>query len=265
MPIVASGASIGALCVYDAEPYDWTEHDIEILRELAGTVAVELERGALAAELESSTVRLDLGFAAADIGSFDWNLVTNALHWDDRLMELFGYEPETYVPHIDSFSARLHADDRERVEAAIARAVSCCGDYEADYRVVHPDGAVRWVAARGRVLCDPDGTPVRMLGAAYDTTDVHSAAERLGRVLETMSTAFFTLDRRLALHLPQRRGRGDPRAPPRRPGRARALGGLPRPRRDRERHRSTAARWRPGCRSASSSTTRRWTRGSTSA
>ena len=36
-------------------------------------------------------MRLDLGFAAANIGSFDWNLITNALHWDDRLMELFGY------------------------------------------------------------------------------------------------------------------------------------------------------------------------------
>ena len=54
---------------------------------------------------------------------------------------------------------------------------------------------MRWVAARGRVLCDPEGRPVRMLGAAYDTTDVHSAAEHLGRVLETMSTAFITLDR----------------------------------------------------------------------
>ena len=60
---------------------------------------------------------------------------------------------------------------------------------------MHADGTVRWVAARGRVLADPDGRQARMLGAAYDTTDVHSAAERLGRVLETMSTAFFTLGR----------------------------------------------------------------------
>ena len=121
--------------------------------------------------------------------------MTNALHWDDRLMELFGYDAASYVPHIDCFIARLHPDDRERIEAAIASAVERCGDYEADYRVVHADGAVRWVAARGRVLCGPDGRPTRMLGAAYDTTAVHSAAERLGRVLETMSTAFFTLDR----------------------------------------------------------------------
>ena len=117
-------------------------------------VAAELERGALAAELETSTVRLDLGFAAADIGSFDWDLVTDELHWDDRLKELFGYTAETFAPHIDSFSVRLHPDDRARVEAAIARAIDSCGDYEADYRVVHPDGTVRWVAARGRVLAD---------------------------------------------------------------------------------------------------------------
>ena len=103
----------------------------------------------------------------------------------------------------------MHPDDRSRVEAAIARAVERCGEYEADYRVVHPDGAVRWVAARGRVLCDPEGRPVRMLGAAYDTTAVHSAAERLGRVLETMSTAFLTLDRDWTLHLRQRRRRAD--------------------------------------------------------
>ena len=111
-------------------------------------------------------------------------------------MELFGYTRETFAEHIDSFSARACIPTTaSRVEAAIARAVERCGDYEADYRVVHPDGTVRWVAARGRVLCDPEGRPVRMLGAAYDTTAVHSAAERLGRVLETMSTAFITLDR----------------------------------------------------------------------
>jgi PAS domain S-box-containing protein len=195
LPIDVAGARVGVLSVHHGEPRQWTRHDTETLRALAGTVAAELERGALAAELESSTVRLDLGFAAADIGSFDWNLVTNALHWDDRLMELFGYASEPYVPHIDSFSVRLHPDDRAKTEAAINRAVQSLGEYEADYRVVHPDGTVRWVAARGRVLGDEHGRPARMLGAAYDTTAVHSASERLGRVLETMSTAFFTLDR----------------------------------------------------------------------
>ena len=157
VPVDAAGARVGVLCVYDREPAGWTDQDVEIVQELAGAVGVELEHRALAAELQTSSVRLDLGFAAADIGSFDWNLVTNALHWDDRLMELFGYESETYVPHIDSFSVRLHPADRQRTEAAIARAIESCGEYAADYRVVHPDGSVRWVAARGRVLRGQDG------------------------------------------------------------------------------------------------------------
>ena len=54
VPIDVAGARVGVLCVYDAEPHQWTRHDTETLRELAGTVAAELERGALAAELESS-------------------------------------------------------------------------------------------------------------------------------------------------------------------------------------------------------------------
>ncbi|MDA0183927.1 SpoIIE family protein phosphatase [Solirubrobacter phytolaccae] len=192
--IDADGHRVGVLCVYDAQEFAWTEHDQDLLKELAAAVAAELERGSLAAELEDSTARLDLGFAAADIGSFDWDLQTDALHFDDRLLELFGYTLETWTPHIDSFSVRLHADDLPRTQAAIAKAIEHCGDYEADYRVVHADGSTRWVAARGRVLCDERGKPARMLGAAYDTTAVHSAAERLGRVLETMSTAFMTLD-----------------------------------------------------------------------
>src|SRR3954454_17477115 len=199
VPIETDDARIGVLCVYDEEPFEWTAHDVDVLRELATTVAAELQRGALAAELETSTVQLDLGFAAANIGSFDWDLKTDALHFDARLIELFGYAQATYVPHIESFNVRVHADDRERVGGAIASAIERCGDYQAEYRVVHPSGAIHWDAARGRVLCDDDGEPARMLGAAFDTTAVHSAAERLGRALETMSTAFLTLDQTLRI------------------------------------------------------------------
>src|SRR5262245_16959975 len=51
VPIESGGARIGVLCVYDEEPFEWTTHDLDVLRELATTVAAELERGALAAEL----------------------------------------------------------------------------------------------------------------------------------------------------------------------------------------------------------------------
>src|SRR3954447_22882602 len=130
VPIEAAGARVGVLAVYDPEPFAWTAHDVDVLRELAGAVGAELERGALAAELETSTVRLDLGFAAANIGGFDWDLKTGVLHWDERLTELFGF-----VPRIEAFWDAVHAEDRVRVEAAVQRAVDTCGEYSADYRI----------------------------------------------------------------------------------------------------------------------------------
>ncbi len=140
VPIEIDGLRVGVLCVYDAQPFDWTRHDVDVLRELASTVAAELERGRARRGARDEHVRLDLGFAAANIGSFDWDLDTDALHFDARLIELFGYTPQTYVPHIESFNVRVHPDDRERVNGAIARAIERCGEYEADYRVVHPGG-----------------------------------------------------------------------------------------------------------------------------
>ena len=95
--------------MYDEEEFTWTEHDRELLRELAAAIAGELERGSLAAELKDSTARLTLGFAAANIGSFDWDLSTNALQFDDR-----------WIPDLDAALDEL----RERYgSSAITRAV----------------------------------------------------------------------------------------------------------------------------------------------
>ena len=180
----------------------------------------------------------------------------------DGALRLHGARP-TSRTSTRSRSACTRTTAPRRRRRSTARS-SRCGDYEADYRVVHPDGTVRWVAARGRVLADQDGRPARMLGAAYDTTDVHSAAERLGRVLETMSTAFFTLDRDWRFTYVNA-------AAERMLGRRAATSSATSSGRStttstgRRAASTTAPRWRPASRAASSSSTRRWTRTSTSA
>ena len=132
---------------------------------------------------------------AAGVGTFDWNLVTGDLVWDDRLVALFGYDDgEDFDGRIEGFFRRIHPDDLPRVNGAIETALAERGEYDAEYRVVLPDGRQRWVAARGRVMAGPDGRPERMLGAAYDTTVARDAEARVARVLESMSTAFFLLD-----------------------------------------------------------------------
>jgi PAS domain S-box-containing protein len=149
----------------------------------------------LSAESAARALQAELAIDAAGIGSFDYDLVTGRLVWDERLIELFGYRQEGFAGTIEAFFARLHPEDVERTAAALQATIDDRGDLDVEYRVVVPGGDTRWVQGRGRVLVDDAGRAVRLLGAAYDTTRQRHGDARVARVLETMGAAFFSLDR----------------------------------------------------------------------
>ena len=147
------------------------------------------------AEGDAGHVLGELAIAAAGIGTFDWDLDRGVLSWDDQLVGLWGYDRDTFDRTIEGFNARVHPHDLPRVSHALQTAIASCGEYEAEFRVVLPDGGTRWVAARGRALDDGTGRARRMLGAAYDTTARQESQARVARVLEAMPTAFYSLSR----------------------------------------------------------------------
>ncbi len=196
VPLIADdGNTVGALCVFAPTPRPWSSSDVTLLQQLAASAVAELELSALTNEYETGRLLWQLAIDAADIGTFDWDLVSGVLNWDDRLVELFGYERDAFPATIEAFNDRLHPDDLPRVTAALDWAVREGGTFTAEYRVLLPDGRTRWIDARGRALRDAGGTTVRVLGAAQDTTRRHEQERRVSRVLESMSAAFYSLDR----------------------------------------------------------------------
>ncbi|MGY1916938.1 SpoIIE family protein phosphatase [Blastococcus sp. SYSU DS0973] len=195
IPLRVTGRPIGALCVYESRPRRWTDRDVALLRQLADSVGTELQLMALTAEYEAHRLRFELAIDAAGIGSFDWNLETGRLLWDDRMLALFGYERANFQETIESFAARLHPDDRERTLEALQTAVETVGEYDAEFRVVLPAGQTRWVRGRGRAVADDSGAAARLLGAGYDTTPQRQEDVRIARLLEAMKASFFSLDR----------------------------------------------------------------------
>ncbi|MGR7024657.1 SpoIIE family protein phosphatase [Geodermatophilus sp. URMC 62] len=143
---------------------------------------------------EVSRLRFKLAIDAAGIGSFDWDLTTGRLAWDDQLQEMFGFRAGEFAETIQAFAARIHPDDRERTLQALQEAIDTCGEYSAEFRAVLPSGEIRWVQGRGRALADASGVAARLLGAGIDTTVVREGEARVSRVLETMRSAFFALD-----------------------------------------------------------------------
>jgi PAS domain S-box-containing protein len=185
---------VGVLAVFGPEPRAWSEGDVVLLSQLAAPVASELELSALTAEFQASRLRWGLAIDAAGIGSFDWDLASGRLSWDDRLLALFGYDDEGFPGTIEAFFERVHADDVDRVREALQTAIDSCGAFDLGYRVHLPTGEVHWVHGRGRVLADDRGVAVRLLGAGYDTTLQRQADARVARVLESMPAAFYALD-----------------------------------------------------------------------
>ena len=196
VPLIADdGHAIGAFCVFDPEPRSWSESDVTLLQQLAAPVVAELELAALSADYDASRLVWQLAIDAAGVGAFDWDLVTRELRWDDRLLELFGLDRDTFTGDIEAFYAAVHPDDLARVTHALQAAIESCGRYAAEYRIILPTGDVRWITARGAALSDDTGVATRLIGAAYDSTAVQEGEARVARILEAMPTAFYSVDR----------------------------------------------------------------------
>ncbi|MGQ7297739.1 SpoIIE family protein phosphatase [Quadrisphaera sp. KR29] len=190
----SSGEVVGALCVFDHRPRQWSEDDVAVLVQLAEFAVLALEPTA-ATDDDARRVLHELSVAAAGVGTFDWDLTTGRLAWDDRLVELFGYRRGEFGESIEDFNARVHPDDLPHVSGLLQTAIASGGTYEATYRVVIPGRRPRWVAARGRALRDPSGAAARLLGAAWDATASHEAVAEVAAVVEDLAVGFFALDR----------------------------------------------------------------------
>jgi serine phosphatase RsbU (regulator of sigma subunit)/PAS domain-containing protein len=196
VPLVdADRRTSGALCVFGPLPRQWSDGDVTLLAELAAVAVGELELATLAADFDTVRTRLGLAMVAAGIGSFDLDLTSGHLSWDERLVQMFGHDLARFGETIKALLGRVHPDDRSHVDAALHEAASSGADLDVEFRIVLPHRETRWVVVRGKALRDETGKPVRILGAAHDTTDQRDAATRVVRVLETMSAGFYSLDR----------------------------------------------------------------------
>jgi PAS domain S-box-containing protein len=133
--------------------------------------------------LAEREARLRLAVEAAEVGTWDFDPVSGRLEWSERCKAVFGLPADAEVSY-PIFLGLLHPEDRARTDEAVRRALDPAGPggYDIEYRVVWPDGMVRWVRAKGRALFEgagPAGRAARFLGTVLDVTDRKHAEEAL--------------------------------------------------------------------------------------
>ena len=135
--------------------------------------AIEDERQSKDA-LRDSEERMSLAVESAQLALWEWDLVADRVWIQDE--GLFGFEPREPIDHA-TLGGRVHPDDRAARSTAIQHALVTGGPYEAEFRIMLPDGSSRWIAARGRSATSAvNDTPPRMVGVAMDITRQKQAA-----------------------------------------------------------------------------------------
>lgn len=190
----------GELAYFFASQLDVTV-ERDRLRILEGENAqLTAERGAREQRLLFSEESLRLAIEAAEIGTWDLDLTTDALTWSDRTKAMFGISPGAPCSMADFYEG-LHPEDREATTATFASALDPQrrSTYDVEYRTIgKEDGIVRWVAAKGRGLFDESGRCIRAIGTAIDITKRRATEERLRQSEAELRELNATLEARVA-------------------------------------------------------------------
>lgn len=143
--------------------------------------------------LRESQQRLQLAAGAGELGLWEWDVADDDVWMTPECRVLFGYRADEPVG-LRRFLQSVHPDDRPAVQRGVSASLAKgADDFEQDFRIVLPDGRMRWMRSRGRIERDKTGTAVRMRGVSHDVTARRQAEERFRTLVEAAPNAMLVV------------------------------------------------------------------------
>jgi PAS domain S-box-containing protein len=137
--------------------------------------------------LQESQQQLRLALSTG-LGVWDCDLRAGEARLSPQYRNIFGYSPFSF----GEWMRLIHPDDRERVVSLAKQGIERAHEWEAEFRVLWPDGTIRWMISKGKVILDEDRRPARMVGISVDVTERKRAEEqrlRLAAIVESSDAA----------------------------------------------------------------------------
>src|SRR6266536_1310704 len=182
-PIFSSeGNVIGTFAMYYHEPRSPSPREQETIKHITHLAGVAIQRKLAERALRESEAYLAEAQRLSHTGSWAWAPATGEIrYWSEETYRVLGFAPKAGPPRFEIFFQRLCSEDQDRVRELFENAVRKQGDFETDYRIVHPSGDIRDIHAVGHPVCDETGHLVEFVGTVIDVTDRKRAEEELRR------------------------------------------------------------------------------------
>ena len=180
-PIFSSeGNVIGTFAMYYREPRSPSPREQDAIRHVTYLAGVAMQRKLAEAARRESEGYLAEAQRLSHTGSWAWAPATGEIrYWSEENYRLLGFDPHAGPPRFEKFFERLHSEDQVRVRQLFESATREKTDFETDYRIVHPGGAIRYIHAVGHPVSDESGNLVEFLGTVIDITESKRSEEAL--------------------------------------------------------------------------------------
>lgn len=206
LPLTGDGRVFGVLGMYADVVDAFGSAEVEVLNEMAEYVTFGLkvvlrtraERQSATQALKGSEQKLAEAQRIVHVGHWERNLKTNIVKWSDELFRIFGLEPQPRGMPFEKIIRQVHEEDRARIRATIEEFVRTGRHYNVRFRIVRPEGGVRFLRSEGDVIRDDGGQIVGTFGIIQDITEWHEAEEALKNANRSLNEKNIALQEVLA-------------------------------------------------------------------
>ncbi|MFD2871262.1 PAS domain-containing protein [Mucilaginibacter ximonensis] len=143
---------------------------------------VILENRERARIIEETTMLITQGQELANFGNWQWDIKNNSVKWSDVLYNIYGVDKRHHIANYEKYMTMLHQDDRDYVQNVLMNALQSQKDVVFEERIIRPDGEIRYLKSWGRVICDSNGNPEKMIGSCLDVTAAKIAESQLSDI-----------------------------------------------------------------------------------
>ena len=180
-PIFSSeGKVIGTFAMYYRKPRSPSPREQDTIKHVTHLAGIAIQRKLAEAARRESEAYLAEAQRLSHTGSWAWAPATGEIrYWSEETYRLLGFDPDPGPPRFETFFERLASEDQVRVRELFEKAVREKSDFETEYRIVHPSGAIKHIHGVGHPVCDETGNLVEYVGTVVDITESKRSEEAL--------------------------------------------------------------------------------------
>ncbi len=179
IPLVKGKKFEAVLSVHQSRPRAWTPAEVSLIDETAERTWAAVQQARTKDELRQTEERTLIAVEAAELGTWEWNLISGEVYWNEQHFQLLGIRPYKNPIRIDDFIRYVHPDDKQLVREEQERIMRDKTVYDVDFRIIRDTGEIRWLSSYGRVTAESTGKHTRVSGVIGDITDRQQAEQAL--------------------------------------------------------------------------------------